>query len=317
MAPPRLHTTTCPYLRPSRYQRSHHLRPFSTTTPSHRPAIGPESPNYIHVPRAPQPDAYYRPHIKGILPTPRPIFPRSQKSAPETKTSDAYFALTTPSPSPSSTLNKHQQKGIPPTTRRLTELKAQNAAHRRRNLQESLLELRERKRKTDARLQARTSAKQRDRERRLNAPTPDDEKYTAASILQSSLPSRTGLPDPDRSARIAAKAANYAAHDAMKKAERRNALHTLYMNAREFVVTEEGLNEAVEKAFDPYSKQFDNESRRGLNVWNLGYPETVKELLEKANKGENGRAVERSSGFSGVTDERMRRIGEELTGGKM
>lgn len=103
----------------------------------------------------------------------------------------------------------------------------------------------------------------------------------------------------------------------MKKAERRNALHTLYMNARDFIVTEEKLNEAVERAFDPYSEQFTNEARRGLNVWNLGYPETVKEALERANKGEKGRAVERSSGFSGMTDERMRRIGEELTGGKI
>ncbi|KAI4219119.1 MAG: hypothetical protein L6R36_008552 [Xanthoria steineri] len=316
MPPPRLHTATCPYLHPSRCQRAHHSRLFSTTTPSHRPSIGPESPNYIHVPRAPQPDAYYRPHIKGILPTPRPIFPIHNKNAPETKTSDAYFAATTPDPFPA-TINAPQAKGLDPSARRHIEWKSKSAEHRRRNLRESLLELRDRKQKTDARLQARVAAKQYQRDKLLNAPTPPDEKYTAASILQSTLPSRSGLQDPDRDARIARKRANFSAHDAMKKAERRNALHTLYMNARDFIVTEEKLNEAVERAFDPYSEQFTNEARRGLNVWNLGYPETVKEQLERANKGEKGRAVERSSGFSGVTDERMRRIGEELTGGKI
>ncbi|KAL8764741.1 MAG: hypothetical protein Q9209_007908 [Squamulea sp. 1 TL-2023] len=314
MPPPRLHTATCPYLRPSSCQRAHHPRLFSNSTPSHRPSVGPESPYYIHVPRAPQPDAYYRPHIKGILPTPRSIFPQHNKEAPEQKTSSSYLSATTPSPSPS-TLARPKPKD--PSTRRLVEWKTKNAEHRRRNLRESLVELKERKAKTDSRLEARIAAKQRDREQRINAPTPADEKYTAPSILQSSLPSRTGLQDPDREARIAQKRANYLAHDAMKKAERRNALHTLYMNAREFIVTEEKLNEAVEKAFDPYSNQFDNESRKGLNIWNLGYPETVKEHLDRANKGEKGRAVERLSGFSGVTDARMRRIGEELTGGKM
>ncbi|KAI4254770.1 MAG: hypothetical protein L6R42_007049, partial [Xanthoria sp. 1 TBL-2021] len=251
MPPPRLYPATCPYLRRPRCQRPHHSRLFSTTTPSHRPSIGPESPNYIHVPRAPQPDAYYRPHIKGILPTPRPIFPQHDKTAPETKTSDAYFALTIPPPSPA-TLNAPIPKGLGPSTRRLIEWKSKIADHRRRNLRESLVELRERKKKTDARLDARIAAKQYQRDRLLNAPTPADEKFTAASVLQSTLPSRSGLQDPDREARIQQKREMFAAHDAMKKAERRNALHTLYMNAREFIVTEEKLNEAVEKAFDPY-----------------------------------------------------------------
>ncbi|KAL8851129.1 MAG: hypothetical protein Q9221_003932 [Calogaya cf. arnoldii] len=316
MPPPRLHTATCPYLRPSHCQRAPRSRFFSTTNPSQRPAIGPESPNYIHVPRAPQPEAYYRPHIKGILPTPRPIFPRNKKQAPEIKTSDGYFAATTREPS-QATLNAPKPEGIDPSARRLIEWKSKIAENRRRNLRESLVELRERKEKTDARLGARSAAKQRLRARLLNAPTPADEKYTAASVLQSTLPSRSGLQDPDREARIQQERENFAAHDAMKKAERRNALHTLYMNARGFIVTEDQLNDAIEKAFDPHSEQFSNESVRGLNIWNLGYPETVKELLQKANKGEDGRAVERRSGFSGVTDERMRRIGEELTGGKM
>ncbi|KAI4250176.1 MAG: hypothetical protein L6R40_000348 [Gallowayella cf. fulva] len=313
MPPPSLHSAACPHIRSPRCQLRPIPRLFSTSALSHRPAIGPESPNFIHVPRAPQPEAYYRPHVKGILPFPRRIFPRTDTDATD-KTSPSYLAATTPDPSPR-TLNAPKPKD--PSTRRFVEWKSQIAEHRRRNLRESLVELKDRKTKIDSRIGARAAAKQRERARLLSAPTPPDEKYTAASVLQSSLPSRRGLQDPDREARIERKRANFAAHDAMKKAERRNALHTLYMNARDFIVTEEKLGEAVERAFDPDSTQFTNQSRHGLNVWNLGFPETVKEQLERANRGESGRAVDRLSGFGGVTDERMRKIGEELTGGKM
>ncbi|KAL8934079.1 MAG: hypothetical protein Q9211_005415, partial [Gyalolechia sp. 1 TL-2023] len=204
-----------------------------------------------------------------------------------------------------------------PSIRRHVLWKSKLAEHRRRNLRESLQELRFRKEKADRRLAAINAAQTREREALLSAPTPADERYTAPSVVQSSLPSRSGLPDPDRAARIEAKKANYAKHAAFKKAERRDALHTLYMNARDFIVTEEKLQEAVETAFDPNNKQFDTDARRGLNIWNLDYPETVKEMLQRAKKGEGGKAVERFTGYGALTDERMRRLGEELTGGKM
>ncbi|KAI4131472.1 MAG: hypothetical protein LQ338_001214 [Usnochroma carphineum] len=278
--------------------------------------MGPESPNFIHIPRPPQPDAPYRPHIKGVLPIPRKIFPTTSKPLKYQKTSPSYLAATTPPPSPA---RLSAPKPTDPSTRRLVEWKAKLADYRRRNLRESLRELKTRKERSDRYLAARTSAAQSERAELLNAPAPPYERYTLPSILQSSLPQPGSvLPDPDRDRRIEQKRENHGRHVAMKQAERRNALHTLYMNARDFVVTEEKLSEAVERAFDPRSKQFDNEVRKGLNVWNLGYPETVKDMLEKANReGERGTAVQSMSGYGRVTGERMRRIGEELTGGKM
>ncbi|KAL8970964.1 MAG: hypothetical protein Q9183_001281, partial [Haloplaca sp. 2 TL-2023] len=81
------------------------------------------------------------------------------------------------------------------------------------------------------------------------------------------------------------------------------------------------LTEAVEKAFDPNNGQFTTDNRVGMNIWNRGYPETVKEMLEDANaesqKGVHERAVQKKSGYAGVTDKRMGRLREELTGGKM
>ncbi|KAL8907760.1 MAG: hypothetical protein Q9207_001243, partial [Kuettlingeria erythrocarpa] len=230
--------------------------------------------------------------------------------------SPSYLADTTPRPSPH---RLAAPKPTDPSARRHVEWKARLAEDRRRNLRESLRELKVRKERSDRWVAVRSTAKQEERERLLSSPIPAHEKFTSPSVIQSSLPQRSGLPDPDREARIEQKKANYARHAAMKQAERRNALHTLYMNARDFIVTEEKLSEAVERAFDPASEQFDNESRRGLNVWNLGYPESVREMLEKASKeaGTRVSALEGMAGYGKITGERMRRLGEELTGGKM
>ncbi|KAI4184407.1 MAG: hypothetical protein L6R41_004759 [Letrouitia leprolyta] len=316
MPPPRLQAPCC--IRTNLYSssQSHTIRFISTTARTHHPQIKPESPNFIHIPKPPQPNSPYQPPIKGTLPVPRQIFP--PKIDPSQKTSESYLWATAPPPSPKSLSTP---KPPEPSTRRQVLWKSKQAEHRRRNLRESLKELRFRKEKADRRLAAHNETQRSEREALLAAPVPADEKHTTPSIIQSSLPtirSNRNLPDPDREGRIATKQANYLAHAASKRAERRNALHTLYMNAREFIVTEEKMQEAVEKAFDPMNKQFDTDAKRGLNVWNLDYPDTVKEMLEKVNKGEGlGKAVETFAGYGAVTDERMRRLGEELTGGKM
>ncbi|KAI4249028.1 MAG: hypothetical protein LQ352_005749, partial [Teloschistes flavicans] len=167
---------------------------------------------------------------------------------------------------------------------------------------------------------ARTTAKQTQRKRLLTAPTPADEKHTTPSILTSSLSTAYIMTEPERAALLARKKANHERHAAQKVTERRNALHTLYMNARDFIVTEQALTDAVERAFDPDNPQFDNEARRGLNVWNLGYPEKVKDLLHKHKTNDYrdaGKAVQGYIGYGTVTEKRMKRLGEELTGGKM
>ncbi|KAI4097542.1 MAG: hypothetical protein LQ344_000275 [Seirophora lacunosa] len=317
MPPPRPHLLRCVGSKLHGCPQSQSARSFSTTASPHLPSIGPESPQFIHVPRPPQPDAPYHPHIKGILPTPRQIFPKTRSKKETTdKTSPSYLDATTPPPSARTLL---AAKPADPSTRRLVEWRAKVADHRRRNLRESLGELKRRKDRTDKRYAARSAAKQEERAQLLSAPAPADEKYTSPSVLQSSLPKRGGLPDPDREARVEQKRRNYANALAMKQTARRNALHTLYMNARDFIVTEEQLTEAVEKVFDPQSRQFDSEDSKGLNVWNLGYPDTVKEMLERASQEADmrGKALEQYAGNAGVMEERMRRLSEELTGGKM
>ena len=81
-------------------------------------------------------------------------------------------------------------------------------------------------------------------------------------------------------------------------------------------MTEEHLNRVVDQVFDD-NTQFTNDSKNGLNIWNTGYPETVQEMLDQANRGSGGKAIERNQGYGPVTMERMKRIREELTGGKI
>ena len=103
---------------------------------------------------------------------------------------------------------------------------------------------------------------------------------------------------------------------AMREETRRNALHTLYVNAGDFITTGKQLDGVIDRAFDDNS-QFRSDSSEGVNIWNLGYPETVQELLRKVNKSGRQTALDSAEGNEMVTRERMRKIGEELTGGKM
>ena len=103
---------------------------------------------------------------------------------------------------------------------------------------------------------------------------------------------------------------------AMREENRRNALHTLYVNAGDFITTGKHLDGVIDRAFDDKS-QFRSDRSEGENIWNLGYPETVQELLGKVNKSGRQTAMDSAEGNTIVTRERMRKIGEELTGGKM
>lgn len=179
------------------------------------------------------------------------------------------------------------------------------------------MQLRYRKEKIDKRVAVRSAYKMAEHERLVAKPERDDERFTSPSILKSTHPSnRPLLPDPDRAFRLATKRANVAAQEAAKQEDRRNALHTLYMNAGNFIITEEHLNRVVDQVFDDHT-QFATDSRNGLNIWNTGYPETVQELLRQANRETGGSAVDRNQGYGPVTKERMKKLREELTGGKM
>ena len=103
---------------------------------------------------------------------------------------------------------------------------------------------------------------------------------------------------------------------AMREETRRNALHALYVNAGDFITTGMQLDSVVDRIFDDNS-QFRSDGSEGVNIWNLGCPETVQELLGKVDRRGVQTALDSAEGNEIVTRERMRKISEELTGGKM
>lgn len=300
-----LRLSKCVYL--TRSQR------FGTNS-APRAQIPPESPKFIEIPRSVQPYKLRPVHMKGVLPIPRRVFRRRIKPQHADKASPRYLADVTPEPIEAKTrrAEAHDSRTI-----ELLSWKARQAEARRRNLREGLLDLSNRKQQTDRYLDTRSEKRQAERHVLLNAPEREDERLINPSVLQSEKATRHHfLPDPNREARLARKRENLAKMEVMRQENRRNALHTLYVNAGDFITTGAHLDATIDKVFDD-SDQFENDSKKGLNIWNLGYPETVQQLLAKANHVPGRKAVESAEGTAGVTRERMRRIAEELTGGKM
>ncbi len=322
--PPRVHIPlpSCPYAKGTqRYLSTRSPRlanskaSKTTSTLTLKGQIPPESPKFIDIPRSLQPQQIYRPWVKGVLPVPREIFPRTLE---KDKTSLQYLTETTADPkSPPPSKDATPANRSEPQTVNYITYKYQQSAARRRNLRESLVELHQRKQHIDRQVAARSAGKHAQHLRLAYAPEPDDERLTNPSVPSSMRPSARGtLPDPNREARVAQKRANVAAKQAEREEERRNMLHTLYMNAKDFIIDSAQLENEIDRAFDD-DNQFTNDSMRGQNVWNLGLPETVQQMLSTAARAPGGRAVDRHAGFGLLEKQRLDRIAEELTGGKI
>jgi hypothetical protein len=263
--------------------------------------VGPESPNYINVPQPLQPDLPQKPHVKGTLPVPRELFPARRPDKP----SQAYIAAATPLPSKKS-------KFLPDDPNfEYNVWKQKMAEKRRQNLKESLLGLHGRKQNTDRLMAQRSREKQARRERILQQPPREDDYLTSSSVIQAMKPAPTFiLQDPDREDRLVRSRALVAAKEAKKKAERQDALHTLYMNARNFITTEDQLTAEIERVFpEGENPAWRNDHQPGENIWNLGLPPTIQTIARDGSRTEAAR-WEAMQG-------RIKKLAEEITGGKL
>ncbi|KAH8816346.1 hypothetical protein F5884DRAFT_218779 [Xylogone sp. PMI_703] len=276
----------------------------SFTTSSRLSKIFPESPKFIEIPTPPQRDAAPPRDIKGTLPAPRNIFPtRGPK-----KTEPEYLAAVTQEPIAHHHLSKPQNEYI--------AWKRRMAEWRRTNLREGIIELHDRKVRQDKRLARRSELKRKERDQRFNAPIREDERLTNPTITAAMSKLQMGvLPDPDREARLVEKAEKAKAKEAMREEARREALHTLYMHARSFITTEQQLDAEIEKIFveSPFGQVHEGKT----NIWDaLGAPPTVQDMLSTINNTQRS-AVAFHAGPADLTGKRIKKIAEELTGGKM
>ncbi|KAJ9640193.1 hypothetical protein H2204_003418 [Knufia peltigerae] len=276
-------------------------RTFTST--SSRLHIPPESPAFIDVPGPHQPVGEPKPVVKGILPVPRELFQRRRPDKPGKE----YLANVTRDPLP---------KNVPPPDH-LTEMgkyKQRMAELRKTQLRQGLEELHARKVHIDGQIAWRSQQRQRQNARLMTQAQREDERLTNASVPSSMRPQKVHDLSPEEEEAIyAARREAYQARQAVKHEERLDRLHTLYMNARHFITTKEQLTEAIDQAFQTTKSIWDRQ----------GPPDTVEDMIRRGRDrtGDQGRGGLRLS--SEVNErvmkdqERMQKIAEKLSGGKM
>jgi len=252
-----------------------------------------------------------KPRVRGILPVPRNIFKGRGTGKGLDKATDERIDLATKEP-------QERRATAAPLDLRLV-WKEKMADARRRNLREGLQALRDRKVRTDKFERERATTRQADREALLYQPQREDERLTDPTLdpairqyLRSSI-----LPDPNRQDRVKKMREKVEDKEEARKREREEALHTLYMQARDFITTEAQLDQAVDNAFgtpeDP--RGFGSDSY-GPSMWDHGPPATVQDLLNRANRGGTS-VLDSSKSYVPLTKQRVQRMAEDLTGGKM
>ena len=266
--------------------------------------IPPESPKYIYIPQPPQRQAKYSPSQKGVLPKPRKIFDSKRVN----KASDKYLAAVAPEPT-TQRLTEH----LPSEQKDYIDYKSRQSSLRRQNLKEGLTSLRDRKTRIDSKVAAISARKQSDYQRRVAAPEREDDRLTRPSVLDALRPGKLSIqPDPNLPAILGKKKQNNEAVMKAKKDERKYAFHTLYMNAKDFIVTENDLDKKIREEFD---KEF-YKKNPGRGIWDeQGIPETTKWMTSEEMIGAS--VIERNKAQMETSRDRVQRIAEELTGGKM
>ena len=312
MRPSLMGSFTCTFcrFRPSTKPR---VRSFATSIS--RKAIPPESPNFVDVPTSFQPDLYVPRRPKGKLPVPRELFPVQRPDKPSPK----YLQDVTPDMKPENRTPASRQTALGHHRSRMTSL-------RKHHLRSSLVDLYARKEYITRQIDARSTAKLEESDRLRSQPIREDERLTNVSTPTEMLPGKAKLLSAEQAEAIwSLKQQNVLKHQEKLDNMNSYALHSLYMNARNFITTEEQLLAEVEKKFLPAGRNPDfrrsDFAETGDNIWVKGVPSTVKDLISEntARAPKNGQPPvpsEMKAKFR-KDQERMKRIAEELTGGKL
>ncbi|KAK7544466.1 uncharacterized protein J3D65DRAFT_609680 [Phyllosticta citribraziliensis] len=275
-------------------------------TPTATSQIPPESPRYIDIPAQKQLKATKAPIIKGALPVPRDIFVnRSERP----KHSEEFIASATREPAREPiTIGDHVLK---------TKYKAKMAKIRRRSLKAGIEKLHLRKERSDLKWATRGATRQAEQRALLSAPEPLDEQLTKTSVTKAVRDLMNG--EHSTKTRSPGEAKRHRRNAALKRkgkaAERNDQLHTLYMHAREFIVTEEQLVSKIDEAFGTEEHPADfyggGGATFGRSIWAKDAPRSVSQMLGLRTQ----RAVK--DDMTVATRARIHKIAEELTGGKI
>lgn len=296
MHPPLLPRAAAPLGR-----RVNQLRAYST--PHHSismPGMSPESPDFIPVPQAPKPTKAWKPAPKGFIPAPRKIFEGKGPS----KSSWYYIARATPpntkplsGPAPK---NRNHPSKVLAAAR--VKWKRDMAESRKKNFREGILELAARHRDHEKKRKEVSERRMREREEKLAAKEKDDVRLTLPTVL-SSIKETYPIQDPRREQRIAAAKKKLEKLEARKKLEQQELVHDLYVNARDFIVTEEHLDRVIGETFKESHTLYGNSA----NI----PPSIMKRLQQKVDPTPTDLAG------AAYTSPNVLSVAGALTGGKL
>lgn len=192
---------------------------------------------------------------------------------------------------------------------------------RRQNLREGLKALRVRKDTRVRQTRERSERKAAEREALISMPEREDERLTTPSHgLDLSKLLKGPVPDPTRKKRLAQSTQRVVRKAERERKQRMDHMHTLYMRARSFIVTPEQLDNAVDKAFGTAENPvtFSNQTA-GTSMWATGPPDSLQDMLNRVNRigGRGLLETVQNKSVSSMQAERMKKLAESLTGGKM
>jgi len=275
-------------------------RTFATS--SQRASIPPESPHYVDVPSSYQPASVFHRQPKGILPVPRELFPARRPD----KASKEYALKATP--------DKLRKNVVPPEKMsELEQYKTRMALKRKQHLRQGLAELYARKKDMDASVSRRSASKQAERARLISQAEREDARLTKVSTPTAMQPGQShALSDVDVQEIYERKKANLERTMLEKAEDQRDELHTLYMHARKFITTEDQLLAEIEAEFQ--NKKF---YEHGKSMWSHGRPDTVEDMIKFGRTSTETKLGTEYAERYKRDQERMQKIAEKLSGGKM
>ena len=234
------------------------------------------------MPTSPIVRPYRKPPPKGKLPRPRPIAENAESTL-------------------NATLEPSEPRQADPTAneeaKSYIEWKNKMSSMRRRNLREGLSELRNRATQTAQRRQEALEKRNKERDELLNTAMREDVRLTLPSVLSTLKSEDITVMHRMTTERVEEKRQLRLAKEQKKKEEKMEMLHELYLNAREFLLTESDLDEAIARTFRPQ------------NALVKRYPPTMEEML---------RTIDSTGAAFGMdSDPRLVEVAGALTGGKL
>lgn len=186
-------------------------------------------------------------------------------------------------------------EGVDEETKAYIKWKSDLAESRRRNLREGVAELQLRQKNQAAHRAKVLKKRTEEREEKLNAKMREDVKLTLPSVLSTLRLDDGSKMERITPERLAEKRALRESKEAAKAAARIENFHNLYLNAKDFIITEKQLEEAIEKEFGPMDHLYKS------------LPPTVEDMLLQVSNihGEFAK------------NPKMMEIAGELTGAKL